>query len=112
MGISHAIKTSPSRGLALFLIGGIFSGAGGGAIFRGSLTLVISTSDADDRAEALATFFIAGYAGLSAPVLGLGIALQYVSPRVTLLIFAPIVGLGILAAATVLIRPPDVRSQP
>jgi MFS family permease len=103
--------TSPPS-LALFLIGGIVSGAGGGAIFRGSLTLVISTSDADDRAEVLATFFIAGYAGLSVPVLGLGIALQHLSPRVTLLIFALVVGLGILAAAPVLVRPPDVHSQP
>ena len=103
--------TSPPS-LALFVIGGIVSGAGGGAIFRGSLTLVISTSDADDRAGALARFFIAGYAGLSVPVLGLGIELQYLSPRVTLLIFALIVGRGILAAAPVLLRLPDVRSQP
>lgn len=103
--------TSPPS-LALLLIGGIVSGGGGGAIFRGSLTLVISTSDADDRAGVLATFFIAGYAGLSVPVLGLGIALQHLSPRVTLLIFALIVGLGILAAAPFLVRPTDVNSQP
>ena len=102
--------TSPPS-LALFLIGGIVSGAGGGAIFRGSLTLVISTSDADDRAGVLATFFIAGYAGLSVPVLGLGIALQQLSPRATLLIFAVIVGLGILAAAPALVRPPDADSR-
>jgi MFS family permease len=102
--------TSPPS-LALFLIGGVVSGAGRGAIFRGSLTLVISTSDADDRAGVLATFFIAGYAGLSVPVLGLGIALQHLSPRVTLLIFALIAGLGILAAAPVLVRPPDANSQ-
>ena len=80
-------------------------------IFRGSLTLVIATSDADDRAGVLATFFIAGYAGLSVPVLGLRIALQQLSPRVTLLIFALIVGLGILAAAPVLVRAPGA-SQP
>jgi MFS family permease len=98
--------TSPPS-LALFLIGGIVSGAGGGAIFRGSLMLVISASDEDDRAGVLATFFTAGYAGLSVPVLGLGIALQHVSPRVTLLVFALVVGLGILAGAPVLIRPPD-----
>jgi MFS family permease len=102
--------TSPPS-LALFLIGGIVSGAGGGAIFRGSLTLVISTSDTDDRAGVLATFFIAGYAGLSVPVLGLGIALQQLSPRVTLLSFALIVGLGILTAAPVLVRAPDASKR-
>ena len=56
----------------------------------------------------LATFFIAGYAGLSIPVVDLGIALQHPSPRVTLLI-AVIVVLGILAAAPVLVRPPDTN---
>ena len=50
-----------------------------------------------------------GYAGLSMPVLGLGIALQHLSPRVTLPIFAVIVVLGILAAAPVLVRPPDAN---
>jgi Major Facilitator Superfamily len=102
--------TSPPS-LALFLIGGIVSGAGSGAIFRGSLTLVISTSDADDRAGVLATFFIAAYSGLSIPVLGLGIALQHVSPRMTLLIFALIVGLGLLTAAPALVRS-EANSEP
>jgi MFS family permease len=98
--------TSPPS-LALFLAGGIISGAGGGAIFRGSLALVIATSGADDRAGALATFFTAGYAGLSVPVLGVGILLQHLSPRLTLLIFGAVVGLGIIAAAPVLVRPLD-----
>jgi len=103
--------TSPPS-LALFLIGGIVSGAGSGAIFRGSLTLVISTSDPDDRAGMVATFFIAAYAGLSTPVLGLGIALQHVSPRMTLLIFALIVGLGLITAAPALVRSPEANSDP
>jgi hypothetical protein len=37
-------------------------------------------------------------------VLGAGVALQYLSPRVTLLIFAAVVALGILAAAPSLLR--------
>ena len=105
-----AAWTSPPS-LALFLAGGIISGAGGGAIFRGSLALMIAASDTDDRAGALATFFIAGYAGLSVPVLGVGILLQHLSPRLTLLIFAVVVGLGILAAAPVLVRPLDADSR-
>src|SRR3712207_5426481 len=79
--------TTPAS-LALFLIGGAVVGAGGGAILRGSLTVVIATAGAADRAGALATFFTAAYVGLALPVLGLGIALQFLTPRVTLLIFA------------------------
>ncbi len=76
------------------------------AICRGSLTMIILTSRPDDRAGALATFFTVGYAGLSVPVVGLGLPLQ-LSPRVTLLIFALAAGLGILAAGPVLVRPAD-----
>jgi membrane protein implicated in regulation of membrane protease activity len=81
-------------------------GAGGGAILRGSLTVVIAAAGATNRAGALATFFTAAYVGLALPVLGLGIALQFLTPRVTLLIFAMAVGLGILAAAPFLARRP------
>jgi len=97
--------TSPAS-LALFLIGGAVVGAGGGAILRGSLTVVIASAGQADRAGALATFFTAAYVGLAVPVLGLGIALQFLTPRVTLLLFAAVVGLGILAAAPHLVRRP------
>ena len=85
--------------------------AGIGAIIRGSLTVVITTAGPDDRAGALATFFIAGYAGVSLPVVGVGLALQHLSPRVTLLIFAVAVTVVILAAAPILVRPAAGATQ-
>ena len=97
--------TSPAS-LELFLIGATVAGLGGGAIIRGTLSVVIATAGAADRAGALATYFTAGYVGVSLPVLGAGVALQYLSPRVTLLIFAAAVALGILAAAPSLVRRP------
>ena len=102
--------TSPPS-LALFLIGAAVAGAGIGAIVRGSLTVVITTAGPDDRAGALATFFIAGYAGVSLPVVGVGLALQHLSPRVTLLIFAVAVAVVILAAAPILVRPAAGAAQ-
>ena len=54
-------------------------------------------------AGSLATYFTAAYVGVSLPVLGAGVALEYVRPRVTLLIFAAAVGLGILVAAPLLV---------
>jgi MFS family permease len=95
--------TTPAS-LALFLIGSAVTGLGGGAIIRGSLTVVISTASPEDRAGALTTYFTAGYVGVSLPVLGAGIALQYLSPRVTLLAFALTVAIGILTAAPKLAR--------
>ena len=92
--------------LPLFLGGGVLSGMGASAIFRGSLTVVISSSGAGQQAGALATFFTAGYAAISLPVLGLGIALQFLSPQVTLLVFGIAVGIGVLTAAPTLLRRP------
>jgi MFS family permease len=91
--------------LALFLIGGVLTGAGASAIFRASLAAVIATSRPDERAGALATFFTAGYIAISTPVLGLGVALLYLSPRVTLLLFGVVIAAGVLAAAPTLVRP-------
>jgi MFS family permease len=102
--VASAWTAPPS--LALFLIAGLLTGTGASAIFRSSLGVVVSSAAADDRAGALATFLTVGYAALSLPVLGLGVALEYLSPRVTLLIFALVVGAGILAAAPTLLRRP------
>jgi MFS family permease len=107
LGVLVASAWTSPPSLALFEIAGIVAGAGSGAIFRGSLTTVILTSGPDDRAGVLATFFTAGYAGLSVPVIGVGLLLQHLSTRVTLLIFALVVGLGILAAAPILVRQHD-----
>ena len=102
--VASAWTAPPS--LALFLIGSTIAGVGQGAIIRGSLSVVIALANPAERAGALATYFTAGYVGVSLPVLGAGVALQYLSPRVTLLAFAIAVGAGILAAAPLLVRRP------
>jgi MFS family permease len=104
LGLLAASAWTSPPSLALFLIAGVVAGSGVGAVLRGSLAVVISASTADDRAGALATFFTAAYAGVSLPVVGLGVVLQHVSPRVTLLLFVVAAGIGILAAAPLLVR--------
>ncbi len=89
----------PSPSLALFMSGGMALGAGAGAVFKGAVATVISVAPASGRAEALAGLFLAGYLGLSVPVVGAGVALVHVSPRVTLLGFAILIAAGVLAAA-------------
>jgi MFS family permease len=100
--VTTAWLSTPS--LALFLCGGAIAGAGGGAVFKSTLGIVVTIAPADARAEALAGFFLSGYIGLSAPVIGLGIALQHAGPRAALLVFALVVGAGILAAVPTLLR--------
>ena len=94
----------PTPSLALFLVGGGVTGAGIGAIARAMLGVVVAIAPPNSRAEALAGYFLAGYIGLSVPVLGVGIALQYASPRAALLGFAIAVAVGTLAATPMLLR--------
>lgn len=100
--VSAAWVNPPS--LVLFLAGAAVVGIGSGAIFRASLTVVITTAPATDRAAAIALFFLVGYVGLSLPVVGAGIALQYVSFKVILLTFGIVVTAGIILASPVLRR--------
>ena len=74
--------TSPPS-LALSWPAGTAASSGIGAIIRGSLTVVIPTASPDDRAGALATFFTARRRRrVPSPCLvGVGIALQHLSPR-------------------------------
>lgn len=90
--------------LALFMIGGAVIGAGGGAIFKGAVGTVIRIARSESRAEALSGVFLAGFVGLSLPIVGAGVALAGgVSPRVTILGFAVAVAIGIVASAVKLL---------
>jgi hypothetical protein len=85
--------------LALFIVGGAVMGGGAGAVFKGSVGTVIAISPAETRAEALAGLFLAGYVGLSVPVVGAGIALQFTSAKYTLLGFAVVEAIAMIATA-------------
>ncbi|WP_196807204.1 MFS transporter [Candidatus Solirubrobacter pratensis] len=98
----------PRPDLGLFIAGGALTGAGGGAMFKGALATVAAIAAPERRAEALAGFFLAGYVGLSIPVIALGVALQELSAKATLLGFAAIVAAGIAAAS----RPLLGRAHP
>jgi MFS family permease len=90
----------PAPSLALFILGGAVTGAGGGAIFKGAVGTVIRVSRPESRAEALTGTYLAAFVGLSVPIVGAGVALaEGVSPRVTLLAFAIAVAIGIVASA-------------
>ena len=94
----------PAPSLALFLAGGAVTGAGGAAGFKSTLGVVVAVSPPGALAEALAAYFLGGYIGLSVPVIGLGIVLQFVSTPVAMLIFSAAVTAALLAATPVLLR--------
>ncbi|MEV6654166.1 MFS transporter [Streptomyces sp. NPDC051219] len=96
--------------LAVFVIGGVLTGAGAGLAFRSALIAAGSAAPPESRAEVLAFFFLGAYIGLSVPVVGLGIATQYVSARVVMLAFVVIVGAAV-ALGTRMVHASYVRDE-
>lgn len=89
--------SSPS--LPLFLVGGALIGAGAGAVFKGTTLLVLEASAPEDRLAMNSDLLIALFVGLSAPVIGAGIALDRgASAPNTVLVFAILVGVGVAAS--------------
>lgn len=59
--------------LPLLLVAATLAGLGQGIIFRTGLTLVNEQAPADRRSEVASTFFTVMYAGISIPVVGVGL---------------------------------------
>lgn len=87
----------------VFLAGGGVVGAAAATLFKGTLGGLIAISPAGRLGEALAGFFLSGYLGLSVPAIAVGVALQFVSPRGTLLAFAIVVSAGTVGALPLMI---------
>ena len=61
--------------MALFLAGTIAGGVAVGAVFLGSLATANRLAPPGRRGQAISSFFVACYAGLIIPVVGVGVAL-------------------------------------
>jgi len=72
VGVTVLAAWLSTPSLAALLVGGALTGAGGGAIFKGSMGTVIMLAEPASRAEAVAGLLLAGYLGLSVPVIGWG----------------------------------------
>jgi MFS family permease len=95
VGLALTAGAMWSASLAMFLVGGVITGVGGGMVFKGSLLVAASTAPPQSRAEVLAGFFLGAYIGLSLPVVGLGIATTYVPAREVMLVFTALAAVAI-----------------
>jgi MFS family permease len=106
----------PVPSFGVFLAGDLVIGAGSGLMFKGAIATVSEISSPEHHAETLAGLFLAAYLGLAGPVIGLGALTQISSARVSLLVFAGLLALGILAATPALLgrgqRRPSSQPQP
>jgi MFS family permease len=113
LGLALTAGAMWSSSLAMFVIGGVITGVGAGMVFKGSLAAVASTAPPGSRAEVLAGFFLGAYIGLSVPVIGLGVATQYVPARDAMLVFAALAALAIAGSVRAVIqRSSDPEARP
>jgi MFS family permease len=104
VGLAGVTVAAWVTSLPLLLIGGVLAGAGAGATFKGTVATVIAIAPERTRGEALAGLFLAAYLGLAVPVIGLGIATQYLSAPDALLIFAAALLVALAAVSRRLFR--------
>jgi MFS family permease len=98
LGLALTTGAMWSASLAMFIVGGVITGAGGGMVFKGALLVAASTAPPQSRAEVLSGFFLGAYIGLSLPVVGLGIATTYAPARNVMLVFATLAAVAIAGA--------------
>lgn len=99
LGLLTVAVWLPQPSLAVFIAGVLVIGVGGGLMFKGAIGTVAALAGPDNRAEALAGVFLAAYLGLAGPVIGLGLLTQIMTARLSLLVFAGLLAIG-LALAT------------
>jgi MFS family permease len=90
-----------TTGLALFLVGGAIAGAGAGVLFKAAIGSVAAAAAPEARGEAMAGLFLISYLGLIVPVVGIGIAAEYLAPTTAMDWFTGLL-LALLGAVTAL----------
>jgi MFS family permease len=75
-------------GMALFLAGTVAGGVAVGAIFLGSLATANRLAPAERRGQAISAFFVACYAGLIIPVVGVGVLSEFTGTFPAVLTFS------------------------
>jgi MFS family permease len=97
--------------LPVFLVGGVAAGAGMGVLFKGAVSTVAALASPTSRGEALAGLFLAGYIGLTVPVLLLGVATQFVPTQFALLGFSAVIIAVAIGAGRKLLQRPAVAAR-
>ena len=83
--------------MALFLAGTVVGGVAVGSVFLGSLATANRLAPPGQRGQVLSAYFVACYTGLIIPVIGVGVATEFISD------FAAVLALSIVLAALCLL---------
>ncbi|MFF5705149.1 MFS transporter [Streptomyces sp. NPDC012794] len=90
--------------LVLVVLSALVGGAGQGLAFRGALSVVARASPDDRRAAVISTLFVVAYAGISVPVIGVGVLVEPIGLEGAGLVFIACMAALVSAAGAYLLR--------
>jgi MFS family permease len=96
--------------LPLVVLSALVGGCGQGLAFRGALSAVAQASPPDRRASVVSTLFVVAYAGISVPVIGVGVLTGPIGLEGAGLVFIACMAVLVSAAGVYLLRRP-VRAR-
>ncbi|MBT2399085.1 MFS transporter [Streptomyces sp. ISL-100] len=96
--------------LPLVVLSALVGGGGQGLAFRGALSAVAEASPPDRRASVVSTLFVVAYAGISVPVIGVGVLAGPIGLEGAGLVFIACMAALVSTAAVYLLRRP-VRAR-
>ncbi|MFI7413874.1 MFS transporter [Streptomyces sp. NPDC049627] len=92
--------------MSLVVLSALVGGGGQGLAFRGALAAVAEASPADRRAAVISTLFVVAYAGISVPVIGVGVLSETVGLETAGLVLIACMAVLVSTAAAYLLRRP------
>ncbi len=92
--------------LPLVVLSALVGGCGQGLAFRGALSAVAEASPPDRRASVVSTLFVVAYAGISVPVIGVGVLTGPIGLEGAGLVFIACMAVLVSGAAAYLLRRP------
>ncbi|WP_250287947.1 MFS transporter [Streptomyces atroolivaceus] len=96
--------------LPLVVLSALLGGAGQGLAFRAALSQVAAASPVDRRAAVISTLFVVAYAGISLPVIGVGVLSVHIGLQDAGLVFIACMAVLVTCAGLYLLRPPAGRT--
>jgi MFS family permease len=102
IGLLSIAGASMALSIVLFFVAGIVSGAGVGLVFGSAIGVAATLAPAGRRGEVLAGMFLWAYAGLTIPVVAVGVSLSFFDAQDVMIVFS-VAALAVVVTSVLLL---------